>query len=95
MKLNVDMSIFWAFDLTFVLKRSISFYRSSGTAEPNQSILIKDFLKEIESEFLNFNLQLQKRKMVKLKNHDHFREGANLEEYVSEKIKFTSSIHFL
>ena len=40
MKLNVHVSIFWAFDLTFVLKRSISFYRSNGTAEPDQSILM-------------------------------------------------------
>ena len=40
MKLNVDISIFLAFGLIFLLKRSISFYRSSGTAEPDQSILI-------------------------------------------------------
>ena len=32
--------------------------------------------------------------MVKSKNHDHFKGGPNLEEYVNEKIKFISLIDF-
>eukprot|EP00493_Phyllostaurus_siculus_P004642 UN04663 len=45
MKLNVDISIFWAFGLIFVLKISIFFYRSNGIAEPDQSILISIYHK--------------------------------------------------
>eukprot|EP00493_Phyllostaurus_siculus_P020943 UN21268 len=45
MKLNVNISIFWAFGLISVLRRSISFYRSNGTAEPDQSILISIYHK--------------------------------------------------
>ena len=49
---------------------------------------VKDFLKEIESEFFNFNPNYKKREMVNSKKHE------NLEEYVNEKIKFISSIDF-
>ena len=41
MNINIDMSIFWDFSLTSMLKRSTSFSNFNRTMEPDQSILIQ------------------------------------------------------
>ena len=51
--------------------------------------LLKDFLKKMESEFLNFNRNYKKGKWS-----NHFKGSRNLGEYVSEKIKFISLTDF-
>ena len=40
MNLNVDMSIFWDFNLISMLKRSVSFSNFNRNMKPDQSILI-------------------------------------------------------
>ena len=66
------------------------FLRKSFTTQVQ---IVKDFLKKIDSEFLRFNRIYRKGEMSYGKTKTTL-GGANLGEYVSEKMKFISPIDF-
>ena len=85
-----DILPFLQMRLNFKNSNSI-FLRKSFT---NRIRVQEDFLTKTESEFLRFNRIYRKGKMSHGKPTTTL-GGANLREYVNEKIKFISSINFL